>query len=444
MTAVASLGRRVLRSSAITLSGYVAGQALRLAANLILTRLLFPEAFGMMALINVFLMGLVMLSDIGVGPSIMQSKRGDDPAFLDTVWTIQILRGGFLWLLAMAATPLVAWFYKEPDLLSYLPVATISLLVVAFNPTRQQTANRHLRAGLVTLIDFGAQLCGVLITILLAWMMRSTWALVIGGLAAPLVQLALLQFLPGDRNRFRWEKAAAAEVIHFGKWIFLATICGFVIAQADKVILGHFLDLGHFGLYNIAYFLATVPLMVGGVVTGRVLIPVYRDSPPAQSPANEQRVRRFRSGALAALLLISALFAFGGAELVRLMYDERYHQAAGIVVLVTVAQLPSLIFLTCDQAALAMGDSRRFFVLTLARGALVTLGLMIGFNVAGLAGAIVGQGLGSLAAYPVLAWLLKPHGAWNPDLDAQFLAAAVVLGATALWLNRASLNAIPL
>jgi hypothetical protein len=61
--------------------------------DLILTRLLFPEAFGLMALVQVFMGGLQMFSDLGVNMSIIQSKRGEDPDFLNTAWTFQILRG---------------------------------------------------------------------------------------------------------------------------------------------------------------------------------------------------------------------------------------------------------------------------------------------------------------------------------------------------------------
>ena len=73
------LRARALRGSVLTVGGFGASQIFRLASNLILTRLLFPEAFGMMALIMVFLQGLAMFSDVGTGPAIMQSKRGDDP-----------------------------------------------------------------------------------------------------------------------------------------------------------------------------------------------------------------------------------------------------------------------------------------------------------------------------------------------------------------------------
>ena len=112
-----SLNARFMRSSMFTMGGYVATQVLRLGSNLILTRILFPEAFGLMALVAVILQGLTMFSDVGVSPSIMQSKRGDDQQFLDTAWTIQVIRGTLLWLFACAIAlsisaiigALVAW-----------------------------------------------------------------------------------------------------------------------------------------------------------------------------------------------------------------------------------------------------------------------------------------------------------------------------------------------
>ncbi|WP_210528167.1 oligosaccharide flippase family protein [Rubellimicrobium arenae] len=443
-TAAPTLGRRVLRSSAITVVGFGATQVIRLGTNLILTRLLFPEAFGMMALVSVFLMAIVMLSDIGTGPAIMQSSRGDDPVFLDTAWTIQIVRGVVLWLVALAATPGLAWFYGEPDLNSFLPVAALALIVMGFFPTRLETANRHLQAGLVTLVEIGSQVISVCVAMALAWAFQSVWALVISGVVASIAQLMLLHLLlPGHRNRLGWEPAAAAELIHFGKWILLATLCGFAVGQADKVILGRHLDLGHFGLYNIAYSLASLPVMLGAVVMRRVLIPVYCNSPPLASPANAARVRRLREGALVALLGLSAVLAFGGGALVRLLYDARYQEAAGIVVLIAATQTPALVILTCDHAALAMGDSRRYFVLTLVRAVLVTAGLGIGLHLGGLVGAVVGQGVAQIVTYPALAWLVRPHGAWDPAVDARFMVAAALLAALALWTNQIDLALIP-
>ncbi len=84
MTQGDSLVARAFRGAGLTVFGFGWGQMMRLASNLILTRILFPEAFGLMALISVFLMGLNMFSDVGVAPAILQSKRGDERSFLDT------------------------------------------------------------------------------------------------------------------------------------------------------------------------------------------------------------------------------------------------------------------------------------------------------------------------------------------------------------------------
>lgn len=437
------LMQRALRSSLITVTGFAGGQALRLVSNLILTRLLFPEAFGIMALVSVFLMGLAMFSDVGTGPAIMGSKRGDDPDFLNTAWTIQIIRGVTLWLVAVALSLPIARFYDAPDLVMFLPVAALTLVINGFNPTRLETANRHLQAGRVTVIDLATQAIGVVIAVILAVLLQSVWALVISGVAAALVHLLLLNLaLPGPANRLRWEASAASELINFGKWIFLSTLCGFAIGQADKVILGKYLDLGAFGIYNIGFFLASLPVLLGGVVMRRLLIPVYRESPPQAAPENFARLRRMRMAATGGLFALAIGLGFAGAWLVDLMYDERYRDAGGVVVLIAVVQLPALLILTCDQAALAAGDSRRFFVLTLARSVFVVAGLWGGFELAGLPGALIGQGVANVAAYPVLAWLLRPHGAWDPLVDAGFAALGLVFGGAALWFNADAVRAL--
>lgn len=438
-----SLIARAARSSALTVAGFGASQVIRLATNLILTRLLFPEAFGLMALVSVVLLGLGQFSDVGIGPSIMQSKRGDDPDFLNTAWTIQAIRGTGLFLAACLLAWPAARFYGEPDLMAMLPVAGLTLLITGFNPTSLETAHRHMRLGRLTAIDIMTQIAGVLIAIALAWWLRSAWALVISGVASALVQLwAYRAFLPGIRNRFRWEPAARRELIRFGKWIFLSTVCGFVFSQSDKIILGRYLELGAFGIYNIGYFLASFPLMLGSMVNQKIVIPIYRECPPAESPENFRALRRMRMPMTAALLLLVTAFSALGVWLVGLLYDARYQGAGAVVVLLALMQIPTIIQLTYDQAALAAGDSRRFFVLTLARAVFMVAGLIGGLEAAGLLGAILGQGLARLAVYPVTVWLARRVGAWDALHDALFALLGLLGAAAALWLNREAVLAL--
>lgn len=441
MTAAArkpSLSGRALRSSGITVLGFGVGQAIRLASNLVLTRLLFPEAFGTMALVTLFIIAMNMLSDLGTGAAIMRSPRGDDPDFLDTAWVIQIARGVVLTVAAAALAWPYAWWFGEPELAHYLPVAALALIVQGFNPTRFHTANRHLQAGRITLIDLAAQVTSIVAAIALSWAWQSVWALVVAGLVQAVATWVFLHvFLPGHRNRFRWDPVAAKELIHFGKWIFLSTVAGFVAIQADKIVMGQHLSLGDFGLYNIGYFLASFPMILSGVVMSRLLIPLYRESPPSESEKNRRRVRRLRFITTGGLTILVTVLAFAGPWLVGIMYDPRYQAAAGVTVVAAVVQMPAIVIQSCDQAALAAGDSRRFFVLTFARGLAMVVGLVVGLEVAGVEGALIGQALAGLVVYPVLVWAVRPHGAWDPLHDGVFLGLGLLIGVV-VWETHAA------
>lgn len=429
-----NLRARVMRSSALTVGGFGASQIIRLASNLILTRLLFPEAFGMMALIMVFIQGLYQFSDVGVGPAIMQSKRGDDPRFLNTAWTIQAGRGVLLWIAACILAYPMAAIYGEPQLMQLLPVAALTLVIQGFNPTRRMLANRHLQLGRVTIIDVVTQLSGIISAVALAYLTQSVWALVFSSIISALVQLALFWiFLEGHRDRFEWERPAAQELINFGKWIFLSTLAGFLFNQADKMLLGKYLPLDQFGVYNIGFFLASFPLLLGVNVTHKLLIPLYRERPPAESAANFAALRKMRFVVSGGLLFGVAILAFTGVPLTQFLYDPRYHAAGAIVVVISAMQVPQIIILTYDQAALAAGDSKRFFVLAATR-AVVMLGVMIAaLELFGLIGALFAIGIAMLLIYPVAVWLARRMGAWDPLHDLVFTLLGGSMSAAALW-----------
>lgn len=419
---------RALSGGALTAGSYAISQALRLASNLVLTRLLFPEAFGVMALVSVVLIGLAMFSDTGIGPAISRSARGDERGFLDTAWTINVVRGLLLWLVTCAVAWPVARFYAAPELAQLLPAAGLTLLIAGFNPTRIDTANRHLMLGRLTALDLLSQAIGILAMVILAAAMRSVWVLVIGALIGSGAKLVLCWlFLPGEANRFAWDRASGRELLHFGKWIVLSSACGFLLSQGDKAVLGAHLSLADLGIYNIGYFLASFPMLLAAAVVSRIMIPLYRDHPPAASAQNAARLARLRRAISVAVLAMLAAMAVAGGPLVALMYDARYHTAGILVTAIAMAQMPAVVGLTYEHSALAAGDGRGFFFLQAARATVQTLAFLIGVQLGGLGGALAAQGLALTLVHPLIARLAWRHGAWDMRHDAQIFALVVAL-----------------
>lgn len=425
---------RALRGSVITAGSYAITQALRLGSNLILTRLLVPEAFGLMALVSVVLVGLAMFSDMGVGPAISQHPSGDDPRFLNTAWTINVARGALLWLATCGLALPAAQLYHAPELALLLPAAGLTLLIAGFDPTRIDTANRHLLLGRVTALDLAAQVIGIAAIVVLALIMRSVWALVLGAIIGAVAKLVLTNaLLPGAPNRFAWEPQIGRDLIHFGKWIFLSTACGFLLSQGDKAILGAHLTLQQLGLYNIGFFLAAFPVMLGSAVTSRILIPLYRDHHPSGGAEDAARLRRLRYGLSLGMIGLLAVIALAGLPLVRFLYDDRYLGAGAVVVAVALVQMPQVVGMTYDQSALAAGASRPYFLLMALRAAMQTAAFMIGASLGDLRGALLGQALALYAVHPAVILLARRFGVWDALHDAICFALIALVTALVIW-----------
>ncbi len=436
-----ALKARAGRGAVWTISSIAASNFLRLVSNLILTRLLFPEAFGMMALVQIFITGLAMFSDLGTRAAIIQNDRSDESAFLNTAWTLQVLRGFILWVFTCAIALPMAIFYTEPMLAQLLPVAGLTALIGGFTPTRVNTANRDLVMGRISLIGIGTQAMGIVVMIILAWLLQSVWALVFGSVISELVkQLLYIVLMPGHKNRLEIDRSSLRELFHFGKWIFLSTACGFLINQADRAILGKFITLEMLGIYSIGFFLASVPLLLGRPLASKIIFPLYKQRPPWESPENRRKIFRLRWLLTGALVAISAILALSGNFLISFLYDPRYALAGPIMVLMVISQLPIVILSSYGSVMLAAGDSRRYMNRIVTTAIVQMVLLYFGILYLGIVGALIAPGIAALVVYPLLAQSTHLYAAWCPKHDAVFAGLGCIIAISALWVNWESIQ----
>src|SRR4051812_13186061 len=88
-----TLKRSTVRATAWATVGYCVSFAMRFVSSVILTRLIAPDLLALAILPMSVLDGLNMLSDLGISQSVIQNRRGEEPSFLSTAWTLQAVRG---------------------------------------------------------------------------------------------------------------------------------------------------------------------------------------------------------------------------------------------------------------------------------------------------------------------------------------------------------------
>ena len=144
-----------------------------------------------MALVNAVVQGVDLLSDVGIGASLIQNKRGEDAEFQRTAWTLQVLRSLLIFAVAAAAAWPAAELYDEPMLRSLIPVAAIGSLIAGFQSPALFLWRRRLELHKLISLEAAASTLNVVVTVALAWHWKSVWALAVGGLAGMTLKLVV-------------------------------------------------------------------------------------------------------------------------------------------------------------------------------------------------------------------------------------------------------------
>ncbi len=410
-----SIGKRAKRGAALVVASMAFGQVMRLASNLILTRLLLPEHFGVMAMVNIFVAGINMFSDLGVRQSIIQNKLGDDPRFLNTAWTIQVIRGFGVWAVAcLLAYPLGYWLYTDmPELAVLLPVASLIAVIFGFQSTKVYTRSRHLVMGREIALEIASALIGLVSMAVLAYLYESVWALVAGLLIQSVFQSSLSHVIfPGPINRFAWHRDCLSELFSFGKWIFLGTLMMFIGTNADRLILGKLITKEQLGVYNIAFMLSSMPKMVLKRLGNKVIFPAI--SRKAELSRDQLRNKLLGSQRKLALVMIvpCVLLCVAGDKFVHTAWDARYHEAGWMTSLMSLGLWIAVVRTSAGPALMAVGKPQYDTISQVARILWVGVGAPLGYYSYGLAGFLVVYSLSDLLPY-----IVTQVGRWREQLS---------------------------
>jgi O-antigen/teichoic acid export membrane protein len=418
------LKRRVVLASAWAIATSIVGQGIRFASILILSRLLFPEAFGMMALVAAVMSGLEMFSDLGIGLSVVRNRE-PTRRFLDTMWSLQVVRGWVLWAISLVLAYPVARWYGEPMLFYLIPAAGVANIVRGYAHPYRFTLNRELKLRELFHLEVGSQIVGFVISAIAAYEMRSVWALVIGGLANAIAWSLLTYWLaPEPRSRWCWDREVLRDFSGFSRWIMLSTVLSFVTNQGNALILGSFANIATLGLYSIANSIVGAMLRFDNLLATGVLFPLYVQIGAKTTPLLKRRIAKIRLARMAALLPpLWALTCFGD-WFVGLLWDPRYHDAGVMLQILCAGNLVA----ACDAGPLylARGESWIGFMFGGVKTAVLLSAMAVGGHYFGVIGLVWGIAICQAIDYPLVVWVQRRYGVWLPWLDALTLGSSAI------------------
>lgn len=398
-----ALKSRAIQASFWGLLFYGFDILIRICSSVILTRLLFPEAYGLMAVAYIIPTIITLWSDVGLRASIIRHRDGHLQDYLATAWAIQALRGVGICLLIIVCSlifhkiQLIDLFpsssiFNNPLLPWLIIVVSISSIFNGLESAKVHLAYRELQLRYITMIEITSKLIGFLVMLLMCLITRSVWVLAAGSLSIDFTRMILSHlFLKGPAFRLVWDKNYAADIFTSGKWIAISSFFSLVTLQGDRVLLGIFFPASIVGIYSIA--LQIISTLQGFLdhnirnIVPTVFGETFKTDPNAMKP----RYYKMRIPLDGIAFFFVGILWIAGPSIVAFLYDARY-QDAGWMLQWLALWLFVMPFETIQHAFPVIGKSHIYAYVSMVQAfSLITLGLF-GYFVAGLPGMIAGIG----------------------------------------------------
>lgn len=438
LSSPAELRKAIARNSlAVLVGALTAANILRIGSNLILTRLLAPEAFGVVGVITAINVIMAMLTDMGFNPFVIRSPRGAEKGFLDVIWTVRLFRSALLTVLMIVLAGPLALAFGKPELETPIRACSFLFLLEGLRALSLVTALRTRRVSFVSVVEFAVTVLHIAATVGAALIFKNFWAIIFGMYAGRLVNLFFSYALfPGFSHRLAFDRKIGKELWAFSRLVVISSIITLILGQADKVFIGRTLSLDALGLYMLAVNLTSAGQHLVLTYVSRVLLPAYSQ---AARRSREALAEIFYSARWRITLILAFLLggaAGGGHLLARILFDERYLGAGIFISLLSLGPLFLLVTRPAEQALIALGNVRSTVEANVVRLVWIAIAAPAGYHFFGIVGLVAAFALIEAAAAPYWWGRLRKEGLFDWVEEMTPMAAASLGASIGIVLDR--------
>lgn len=248
--------------------------AMSFLSNLVLARLLMPEDFGVIGMLQIFIAisGAFMIG--GFGDAIIQKK---DATHIDysTVFIWNIVLSVFFYVVLFLAAPAIARLYDMPSLCEVLRVYGLILILVALSVVQNAILRKELRFKELSIRNIIASFCGLLVGVLLAFCGFGVWSLVASALVNQIAIIFLIWGISSWRPTLVFDKQSFKDLFVFGSMMMLTSLVERIYLNIQGLLIGKRYSAIELGYYTQAKKLEEVPSGSLSYIVSTVSFPVF-------------------------------------------------------------------------------------------------------------------------------------------------------------------------
>jgi O-antigen/teichoic acid export membrane protein len=251
----------------------VARVGVQLASLFLLSRMLAPRDFGLIAMASIVTNFAMLLRDLGTASAIIQKHELDERTIATAFWLSSGV-GTALGLIVVIAAPIVAALMHSPPVAGLLLALAIAFPIAGTATVQQALLEREGRFALIARIEITSALVGFGGALISAWLGAGAYSLVMQTLTIACLSTLQFWFAAPWRPRWLWGRAELAQLWKFGGSLSGFNLVNYFGRNADSMIIGRVLGAIALGPYALAYRIMLFPLYNLTFVANRALFPV--------------------------------------------------------------------------------------------------------------------------------------------------------------------------
>lgn len=374
---MSDLGRRTSRGGVIAIVGQGVRQLIQIINFAIMSRLLAPADFGLVAMALAVTAFASMFTDLGLSTATIQRKNIDQNT-TSILYYLNVGIGIVLMVLVCLVSPIAAWFFGDGRVLWLIVALSVTLPLGAAAAQHAALLARGMQWSRMQSTMIASQLLGFLMGVLLAATTNlGYWALVATAWGSSLSYLLLVRMACPWRPTGARSWSGARSAIQFGLNLTGFNVVNFLHRQLDNVLIGWRWGPTDLGYYSRAYGLLTVPLaLVSGPVSSAII--------PALSrlQADPERWRGSLVEALSAVIVVSsgvaAVLIVASELVVTLVLGPGWSKSADIFFYLAISMLAATPMNAMGWIYVSLGRTRRMFAWSLIQAPIIIAAFWVG------------------------------------------------------------------
>lgn len=405
---------------------------IRLISSLVLTRVLVPEAYGTITILVSILYVIGNILDTNVTLFVVRDKNAEQPRYLNTAWTMRLIRSMSSGAVLFLCAPLIATkIYDLPDLTLPLRVFSLWFIIDGFESLAFALAVRRKQARLQMYSELAASVISTTFSIVYCYRYHTFWGMAFGMLLNRLIMTVLSHRLYRDlRPRLFIDLAAAREILVYSKFTVPSSFLTLGLNQFDKVVFLRLFDLRLLGIYGLAGNIAGSIETLISKISQAVLYPRCAHNSRENPDTATHRYYTENTKLFAGILAMPAAICGAAHLIITLLYDSRYSEAGSVLQALAIRAVLLSFASPAEDLLISAGEFHVILVGNVLRTAWIILGSLLGYYFLGFLGFIYGLSLSGLPPLFYYLWLQKSKGMLIVKYELYKMGFALGVGVT--------------